>query len=108
MLVNAAGVSPSQAPIEAILKVYLYGTAVLLEKGGVGVTISSQSCWRMPALTAEQGEKLATTPTEELLSLDFCSPRPSVTRSMPIRWRSAATRSASRRRQSNGASAARA
>ena len=50
MLVNAAGVSPSQAPIEAILKVDLYGTAVLLEEvgkviapGGVGVTISSQS-----------------------------------------------------------------
>ena len=110
MLVNAAGVSPSQVPIEAILKVDLYGTAVLLEEigrviapGGVGVTISSQSCWRMPALTAEQGEKLATTPTEELLSLDFCSPRTSVTRSMPIRWRSA-----SRRRRSNGASAARA
>ena len=81
MLVNAAGVSPSQAPIEAILKVDLYGTAVLLEEvgrviapGGVGVTISSQSCWRMPALTAEQGEKLATTPTEELLSLDFLQP----------------------------------
>lgn len=81
MLVNAAGVSPSQAPIEAILKVDLYGTAVLLEKvgrviapGGVGVTISSQSCWRMPALTAEQGEKPATTPTEELLSLDFLQP----------------------------------
>ena len=31
MLVNAAGVSPSQAPIDAILKVDLYGTAVLLE-----------------------------------------------------------------------------
>ena len=81
MLVNAAGVSPSQAPIEAILKVDLYGTAVLLEKvgrviapGGVGVTILNQSCWRMPALTAEQGEKLATTPTEELLSLDFLQP----------------------------------
>lgn len=48
MLVNAAGVSPSQAPVEAILKVDLYGTAVLLEEvgkvireGGVGVTISS-------------------------------------------------------------------
>ena len=81
MLVNAAGVSPSQAPIEAILKVDLYGTAVLLEEigrviapGGVGVTISNQSCWRMPALMAEQGEKLATTPTEELLSLDFLQP----------------------------------
>ena len=34
MLVNGAGVSPSQAPIEAILKVDLYGTAVLLEEVG--------------------------------------------------------------------------
>lgn len=81
MLVNAAGVSPSQAPIEAILKVDLYGTAVLLEEvgkviadGGVGVTISSQSGWRMPALTAEQDAQLATTPTEGLLSLDFLQP----------------------------------
>ena len=60
MLVNAAGVSPSQASIETILKVDLYGTAVLLEevgkviaKGGVGVTISSQSGHRMPALSQE-------------------------------------------------------
>lgn len=80
MLVNAAGVSLGQAPIEAILKVDLYGTAVLLEEvgrviGGVGVTISNQSRWRMPALTAEQGEKLATTPTEELLSLDLFAAR---------------------------------
>ncbi len=81
MLVNAAGVSPSQAPIEAILKVDLYGTAVLLEEvgkviaeGGAGVTISSQSGWRMPALTAEQDLLLATTPTEELLTLDFLQP----------------------------------
>lgn len=81
MLVNAAGVSPSQAPVEAILKVDLYGTAVLLEevgkviaRGGVGVTISSQSGWRMPALTAKQDEKLALTPAEELLSLDFLQP----------------------------------
>ena len=78
MLVNAAGVSPSQAPIEAILKVDLYGTAVLLEeigkviaRGGVGVTISSQSGWRMPQLTAEQDAQLATTPTEDLLKLDI-------------------------------------
>jgi NAD(P)-dependent dehydrogenase (short-subunit alcohol dehydrogenase family) len=81
MLVNAAGVSPSQAPIEAILNVDLYGTAVLLEEvgkviaaGGVGVTISSQSGWRMPALTAEQDAQLATAPTEELLQLDFLQP----------------------------------
>lgn len=82
MLVNAAGVSPSQAPIEAILKVDLYGTAVLLEevgkviaKGGVGVTISSQSGHRMPALTPEADEQLACTPTEELLNLDILQPQ---------------------------------
>ncbi len=81
MLINAAGVSPSQAPVEAILKVDLYGTAVLLEevgavirRGGTGVTISSQSGHRMPALTAEEDELLATTPTEELLSLEMLRP----------------------------------
>lgn len=81
MLINAAGVSPSQAPIEAILKVDLYGTAVLLEEvgkvikeGGVGVTISSQSGHRMPALTPEEDEQLACTPTEELLNLDILQP----------------------------------
>lgn len=77
MLVNGAGVSPSQAPIEAILNVDLYGTAVLLEevgkvikKGGVGVTISSQSGHRMEALGSLVDEQLACTPTEELLSLE--------------------------------------
>lgn len=80
-LVNAAGVSPSQAPIETILKVDLYGTAVLLEEvgkvigeGGAGVTISSQSGWRMPQLSAEEDRVLATTPTEELLNLDILKP----------------------------------
>lgn len=81
MLVNAAGVSPSQASVETILKVDLYGTAVLLEEvgkviaeGGVGVTISSQSGHRMPALTPEQDRLLAMTPTEELLSLSMLQP----------------------------------
>ena len=76
-LINAAGVSPSQAPIEAILKVDLYGTAVLLEEvgkvikcGGVGVTISSQSGHRMPQLGNVIDAQLATTPTEELLNLE--------------------------------------
>lgn len=78
MLINSAGVSPSQAPIATILKVDLYGTAVLLEevgkvikRGGVGVTISSQSGHRMHALGAEADELLATTPCEELLSLNM-------------------------------------
>ena len=81
MLVNAAGVSPSQASIEQILRVDLYGTSVMLEEvgrviapGGVGVTISSQSGWRMPALTPEEDELLATTPADELLKLDMLQP----------------------------------
>ena len=81
MLVNAAGVSPSQAPVEAILKVDLYGTAVLLEEvgkviaeDGVGVTISSQSGHRMKQLTQEEDEQLAITPTEELLNLEILQP----------------------------------
>ena len=80
-LVCGAGVSPSQAPIEVILQVDLYGTAVLMEevgkviaKGGAGVIISSQSGHRMPALTPEQDRALAMTPTEDLLKLDFLQP----------------------------------
>ena len=82
MLVNAAGVSPSQASVETILKVDLYGTAVLLEEvgkviklGGVGATISSQSGHRLPALTPDEDRQLACTPTEELLSLEILQPR---------------------------------
>lgn len=82
MLVNAAGVSPSQASIETILKVDLYGTAVLLEEvgkviapGGTGVTISSQSGHRMPALGAEIDRQLACTPSEELLALEVLQPQ---------------------------------
>ena len=78
MLVNGAGVSPSQASVDVILKVDLYGTAVLLEEvgkviaeGGAGVNIASQSGWRMPALTPEADWQLAMTPAEELLNLDI-------------------------------------
>lgn len=81
MMVNAAGVSPSQASVETILKVDLYGTAVLLEEvgkvikpGGVGITISSQSGHRLPALGAETDRLLACTPTEELLNLEVLQP----------------------------------
>lgn len=80
-LVNAAEVSPSQASIETILKVDLYGMAVLWEEvgkvfaeGGSGVTISSQSGHRMPALDAESDELLAMTSTEELLKLNMLQP----------------------------------
>ena len=80
-LIHAAGVSPSQASIQTILKVDLYGTALVLEefgkvivKGGAGVVISSQSGHRLPALTPEQNKALATTPVEELLGLPFLAP----------------------------------
>ncbi len=78
MLINGAGVSPSQANIQTILDVDLYGTAVLLEEvgkvieeNGVGVTISSQSGFRMKQLTAKEDEALACTPTEQLLDLEL-------------------------------------
>lgn len=77
-LVNAAGVSPSQASVEQILRVDLYGTSVLLEEfgkviadGGSGIVISSQSGHRLPALPQEQNEALAMTPCDELLQLPF-------------------------------------
>jgi len=80
-LIQAAGVSPTQASPETILKVDLYGTALLLEefgkviaRGGTGVVIASQSGHRLPALTAEQNSALATTPVEELLRLPFLQP----------------------------------
>ncbi|MFV0576542.1 MAG: SDR family oxidoreductase [Vibrio sp.] len=75
-LINSAGLSPSQASVEAILKVDLYGTAVLLEEfgkiigeGGSGITISSQSGYRLGALSESDNELLAMTPTEQLLDL---------------------------------------
>ena len=78
LFINAAGVSPSQANIEEILKIDLYGTALLLEefgkvikKGGAGVIIASQSGHRMPALTPEQDKLLATTLSEQLLQLEI-------------------------------------
>jgi NAD(P)-dependent dehydrogenase (short-subunit alcohol dehydrogenase family) len=80
-LIQAAGVSPSQASPSTILRVDLYGTALVLEQfgnviapGGSGVVIASQSGHRLPALTIEQNTALATTPVEELLDLDFLQP----------------------------------
>jgi NAD(P)-dependent dehydrogenase (short-subunit alcohol dehydrogenase family) len=81
-MIIAAGVSPSQASIETILKVDLYGSAVMMEEvgkviadSGAGIMISSQSGFRMQALTAKEDELLATTPTEELLELDILQPK---------------------------------
>jgi NAD(P)-dependent dehydrogenase (short-subunit alcohol dehydrogenase family) len=80
-VIHAAGVSPSQAPIAAILKVDLYGTALVLEvfgniiaRGGSGVVIASQSGHRLGALTDEQNKLLALTPADQLLSLPMLKP----------------------------------
>jgi NAD(P)-dependent dehydrogenase (short-subunit alcohol dehydrogenase family) len=80
-VIHAAGVSPSQASPATILKVDLYGTAVVLEEfgdviawGGAGVVIASQSGHRLPALTSEQNKALATTPADELLALSMLQP----------------------------------
>jgi len=80
-VIHAAGVSPSQAPPETILKVDLYGTALVLEefgnviaRGGAGVVIASQSGHRLPGLSTEQNTLLATTPVEELLGLPMLQP----------------------------------
>lgn len=80
-LIHAAGVSPSQASIETILKVDLYGTALILELfgdvmtfGGSGIVIASQSGHRLPALTSKEDEVLAKTPMEKLLGLPMLQP----------------------------------
>ena len=80
-LIHAAGVSPSQASPATILKVDLYGTALVLEqfgsviaRGGSAVVIASQSGHRLPALSVEQNTALATTPVEGLLALPFLQP----------------------------------
>jgi NAD(P)-dependent dehydrogenase (short-subunit alcohol dehydrogenase family) len=80
-MIHAAGVSPSQAAPATILRVDLYGTAVLLEEfgavigaGGAGVVIASQSGHRLPALTPEQNKALALTPADQLLALPMLQP----------------------------------
>jgi NAD(P)-dependent dehydrogenase (short-subunit alcohol dehydrogenase family) len=59
-LIHAAGVSPTQASPATILKVDLYGTALVLEefgnviaRGGAGLVIASQSGHRLPPVLSE-------------------------------------------------------
>lgn len=80
-LIHAAGVSPSQQPPDVILKVDLYGTAMLLEEfgnviadGGSAVVIASQSGHRLPSLTPEEDKALAMTPADALLDLPMLQP----------------------------------
>ena len=79
-VIHTAGLSPSQAKAQDILKVDLYGTAVMCEEfgnvissGGSCVVIGSQSSHRLSvdALSQTQADALATLPPEELLELPF-------------------------------------
>jgi NAD(P)-dependent dehydrogenase (short-subunit alcohol dehydrogenase family) len=80
-VIHAAGVSPSQASPATILKIDLYGTALVLAefgnviaRGGAGIVIASQSGHRLPALTPQQDKALATTPADDLLALPMLQP----------------------------------
>lgn len=80
-VIQTAGVSPTQASAETIMKVDLYGTAVVLEEfgnviapGGSGVVIASQAGHFIKPLTTEERAALATTPVDELLDLPMLQP----------------------------------
>lgn len=80
-LVHAAGGAPSMSRPDLIVRVDLYGTAVVLEafgelvaSGGAAVVIASQAGHRLPALTPEEDEALATTPADDLLDLPLLQP----------------------------------
>ncbi|CAB3744468.1 SDR family oxidoreductase [Paraburkholderia rhynchosiae] len=80
-VVNTAGVSPNMASVEGVLKVDLYGAAVVFDEfgmviapNGAGLIISSMAGHMMPALPPEQDHALLHTPTEELLRLPFLQP----------------------------------
>lgn len=77
-IIHTAGLSPSQATAQDLLRVDLYGSAVLFEEfgqviapGGSAVVIGSQSSHRLAvdALTQAQADDLATLPPEALLEL---------------------------------------
>ncbi len=80
-VVNTAGLSPNMAPVDRLLAVDLYGSAVVFEEfekviaeGGAGLLISSMAGHMMPALSPEQDRALAYTPADELLALPFLQP----------------------------------
>ena len=80
-VVHTAGVSPTQAPIEAVLKVDLLGVALVLEAfaavvapGAAGVVISSSSSYLTPSFTPEQAHLIRTATPEGLLDLPFFAP----------------------------------
>lgn len=77
-IAHTAGLSPVQAPAEAILAVDLLGVALVLQEfgeviaaAGAGVVIASMAGHLLPPLTAAQEHALAHHAPAELLQLDF-------------------------------------
>ncbi|ORA34500.1 SDR family oxidoreductase [Mycobacterium aquaticum] len=80
-VVHTAGLSPEQAPVEAILAVDLLGVALTLDAfqpviapGGAGVVIASMAGHFGPTLPADAQHSLATAPSRNLLALPVCAP----------------------------------
>lgn len=78
---HTAGLSPVQAPAEAILRVDLLGAAIVLEEfgrvvagGGAGVVVASMAAQLAASLSTEEEAALARTPADELLALPFARP----------------------------------
>lgn len=79
---HTAGLSPAQAPAEAILAVDLVGVALVLDAfgeivapGGAGVVIASMAGHMFPPFSAEQEHALAHAAARELAALEFVSPQ---------------------------------
>jgi NAD(P)-dependent dehydrogenase (short-subunit alcohol dehydrogenase family) len=79
-IVDTAGISPLQGGSADILRVNLYGMALVLDafrptaqSGTVIVCIASQGAYRLP-VSPETERLLALTPTEQLLGLDVLDP----------------------------------
>ncbi|MEV2193616.1 SDR family oxidoreductase [Streptomyces phaeochromogenes] len=80
-VIQAAGVSPTQASIERLLHVDLLGTAYVLDvfarviaPGGAGIVIASMAGHRESPYPREIEHALATTKTSKLLALPFLQP----------------------------------
>ncbi|TPJ76367.1 SDR family oxidoreductase [Mesorhizobium sp. B2-6-2] len=75
-VVNTAGLSPNMAPVEKLLEVDLYGSAIVFEEfgkvianGGAGLIISSMAGHMMRQLSEKDEKQLAHAPADELLAL---------------------------------------